>query len=244
MHVAFANSDLLSRLWLNRGLATLLREEALPPELSLLTGKEPGLGAGQVQRHEMQGRFPQRRAAPPPKQAPQTAPKPPKTVHVPHVSAVQSQPWPAIWQTLLGRVKQGHVVWTYRLLGSDLLQKQSPGLAERRAFLTRILKESPVYPQGTHTFWPYQLPEAAPCPELFWSGVSRLKAEAVMILGQEAGLALLGKTVVPYSQHHARGCHVVVFQDIQDLTQNLSLYGEMQKMLRDILGTIGLQPLA
>ena len=230
--MAFAKTHLLSRLWLKRGLQTLLASQALPPEKSLVNGKVP---SNRPLSRKLPSTEPLHRPKPQtPKAQPQVTPRPPRAYAT----------WPAIWQQLLERVKAGHVVWTYPLLGSDLLQQPSPGLAERRAFLGRIVKDQPVYPQGTHTFWPYQLSDGLAQPELFWAGVRQLKASVVMILGLEAGQKLLARPVVPYSQHHAYGCHVVVFQEIQDLAQNLALYGAMRKMQRDVLAALGLSPVA
>ncbi|MCR5813279.1 MAG: hypothetical protein K6G15_02130 [Desulfovibrio sp.] len=239
--MAFANTNLLSRLWQNKGLIALLQSQNLPLESSLLFGK----AAEPTRPLSSRPQVPQRPAATrrtaatarPASRSSQPQPKP-----MPGLSVLGVEAWPEIWQTLLQRVKVGRVVWTYPLLGSDLLQQASPGLVERRGFLTRILQDPPVYPPGTHTFWPFQLPKGSAQPEIFWSGVRRLGASVVMILGLEAGQTLLAKTVVPYSQHHAYGCHVMVFQEIQDLIHDLALYGEMRKMLRDILLTIGLRP--
>ncbi|MBO4334851.1 MAG: hypothetical protein J5846_03330 [Desulfovibrio sp.] len=231
--MAFANTHLLSRLWLKRGLLTLLASQALPPETSLVSGKTL---RSRPQPRKLPSSEPRLRPKPQaPKVQPQVTPlRPPRAFAT----------WPVLWQQLFERVKAGHVVWTYPLLGSDLWQKPSPGLAERRAFLGRLVKEPPVYPQGTHTFWPYQMADAVAQPELFWAGVRQLKASVVMILGLEAGQKLLSRPVVPYSQHHAYGCHVMVFQEIQDLAQNLALYGAMRRMQRDVLAALGLNPVA
>ncbi|MBQ7617307.1 MAG: hypothetical protein IJS50_00370, partial [Desulfovibrio sp.] len=121
-----------------------------------------------------------------------------------------SDKWPRKWQELLKSVQPGRVVWSYPKLGFDLRHFKTAGLEERRAFLQRLLSEKPRYPAGTHTFWPYILPEEeheknlAPNPELFWAGVRALGARVVFLLGPESGAHLV-QLDFPYAVKRAYG---------------------------------------
>ncbi|MCR4666122.1 MAG: hypothetical protein K5657_02380 [Desulfovibrio sp.] len=238
--MSFGTIGLLARLWQAKGLRVLLSENPVPPELSLLRygralqrGKETN---GRLLRANPARSMP-RRESPPTSSSPvserQGEPEDPLLAPV-GAPAV----WPDVWKKLLDGAKTGPVVWTYSSLGLDLLQRQTQGIDGRRGFLRRLLTQKPTFPAGTHTFWPYVLPNEAGdlCADadLFWAGVQALGGRVVMILGEEACAFLLKKRP-PYFQTRMHGVHVTVFQSVEILNADNALFTRMHAMAVDVI---------
>ena len=165
--------------------------------------------------------------------------------------------WPAPWRDLLGQTRPGHIVWTYWSLGPDIRDPATPGRAQRRAFLQRLLHDL-GHPAGTHTFWPVCLPPDpdalppvpedtalgalektppapayAPAPDVFWSGARQLRARGVVVLGSVAGQAAgLPGGLRPLQQLRHRGQLVWVLWDVENLLAQEQRYASMLAFLR------------
>lgn len=160
------------------------------------------------------------------------------------------QAWPAPWQKRLAATRPGLVVWTYWNLGRDLCNAgggDSQRL-ERSAFLKRLLGDL-AHPAGTHTFWPACLPvqagekgeeagagDFAPHAEAFWSGVHRLGARGVVVMGSAAAKALaLPGGLRPLQQTRHHGHLVWVLWDVEYLLHEEQRYTAMLAFLRQAL---------
>lgn len=126
--------------------------------------------------------------------------------------------WPEPWISLKNRrplPPAPLVLWTYAGLEDDLLGKPS---APRQKVIARLLKGL-QHPGGTHVFWPFALPQAAPVaenqpdienqPSLFWSGVALLRPRVLIVFGSVARDALfLPRSLRPHQQCRKSGCLV------------------------------------
>ena len=116
----------------------------------------------------------------------------------------------------------------------------------RRDFLKRILHESPCYPPGTHTFWPYRLVNNGALgkaePILFWSGVEAVQARIVICLGSDACTSLLGIEPAPYTIKRMYQFQVLIAQNIQELATQPNLYKQLMLMMRSILRKHAIHP--
>ena len=153
-----------------------------------------------------------------------------------------------MWAQRLNATRPGLIVWTYAALGQDLLGVQSEGLDKRRAFLSQLLRDL-NHPGGTHTFWPVILPESAepnapftPDADSFWAGMARLKARAVVALGDDAVQALgLPQPLGFMQQTIYRGALVLSVWDVADLLlgeASRSKYRSMLDYVRRFLSPI------
>ncbi|MBQ7456062.1 MAG: hypothetical protein IJS54_00410 [Desulfovibrio sp.] len=156
--------------------------------------------------------------------------------------------WPDTWKQLYSVVKPGLVVWTYPLLGCDLLKVDTTDRLIRREFFGRILQSHPLYPPGTHTFWPYCLPkngtlELVPDLALFWAGVVALKARLVMVVGNDAGQVVL-QSSTPFVQRHCRnGILATVVYDIAQMREDQGMFVRMLGTMRALLARIDILPM-
>lgn len=157
--------------------------------------------------------------------------------------------WPAPWQERLAATRPGLVLWTYWKLGRDLGGLRDEGQAARRAFFQRLLADL-GHPAGTHTFWPACLPtsftpgtaqadpdgDAPAHPDAFWSGVSRLGARGVVVMGSAAVKALaLPGNLRPLQQTRHCGHLVWVLWDVDYLLHEDQRYAAMLAFLRRAL---------
>ncbi len=239
MLVAFRFVDARSRLWRSRGLFFLLGE----PKNALCT-----YGIAQTPVAPVA-----RRQARPPVRPPQTHVEPRPTVPVePPRQIQQSQripfdKWPEQWQRIASQCKPGLVAWSYPHLGYDLCHVETTDLVIRRQFFSRIFSEQPSYPPGTYTFWPYALPNAdgelVVNRDIFLEGLLRLKAGAVILLGEEAGLCVAGTKMPNALSYLPHGIEAVVFQDIAKLRESAQLYNRMMGTGRTNVARHGIFPL-
>lgn len=142
---------------------------------------------------------------------------------------IPTDAWPENWRALLDRIRKGPVAWTYPELGLDLTGRASP---ERRECLNQLL-HSLHRRAGTHTFWPYALPEkpeSDPTPRLdiFWSGLRELGVKMLIIMGSTASnaIGLSGPDVRPLHSIRTNGCVICFtwdFAHIQEETIRLDL---------------------
>lgn len=246
--MAFRPVNATARIWQENGLRFILREK-LDPAFSLLT-------FGRAQSPQRPAYRPNASARPPQRPMPPKRPEPaepapgresPKPIFVkPDIPPFEA--WPPVWKTIGQSAKPGKVVWVYPQLGCDLLHRETTDLSIRRDFFVRILSEKPRYPQGTYTFWPYSLPTDSCCASLetdmrlFWAGVYRLQAQAVLLLGAEAGETVAGSTK-PYTQiilEH--GISAMVLNDIADLRESNMLFSRMMGMVRALLMRLNISP--
>lgn len=149
--------------------------------------------------------------------------------------------WPDVWQQRLQKTRPGRIVWTYWNLGNDLSGVDTPGRQERSAFFQRLL-QALQHPQGSHTFWPVCLPAAVPSAEeaalqanadVFWSGLPRLGARGVVIMGSAAVDAVqLPGGLRPLQHTIHRGHRVWVLWDVDNMLHENQRYGQMLAMLQ------------
>ncbi len=263
--MGFALVNPLAAQWEGRGLSCLLMPEGFDALTARQTGNttdaapRPGATAsgparrpgGEAtaggERRDRADRPTRPQHSAPPARDDETAARPaprPKTDAwrplPPHV-------WPAPWRQRLEQTRPGLILWTYRNLGPDLCDAQTPGRQERRGFLRRLLQDL-GHPAGTHTFWPVCLPPApdalpaAPVPDsdgypanadVFWSGARRLKARGVVVLGSAAAQAAgLPGGLRPPQQIFHRGLLVWVLWDVDNLLQFDRRYTSMLAFLR------------
>lgn len=254
--MAFADLNPLGALWQNRGLRCLLLPGDVPPERSL------GAALPQPARRNTQpvrptGPSRQSRAENPPiptqiaAEAGQTASTSLAAQAARNDDRWQPLPphvWPAPWRERLAATRPGLVVWTYWNLGRDICDAQGARdrqRLDRRAFLQRLLGDL-AHPAGTHTFWPACLPvqdtgEAdangfAPHPDAFWSGVHKLGARGVVVMGSAAVKALaLPGGLRPLQQTRHHGHLVWVLWDVEYLLHEEQRYTAMLAFLRQAL---------
>lgn len=148
--------------------------------------------------------------------------------------------WPDVWQQRLQKTRPGRIVWTYWNLGNDLSGVDTPGRQERSAFFQRLL-QALQHPQGSHTFWPVCLPAAPSAGEaalqanadVFWSGLPRLGARGVVIMGSAAVDAVqLPGGLRPLQHTIHRGHRVWVLWDVDNMLHESQRYGRMLAMLQ------------
>ncbi|MBQ7739492.1 MAG: hypothetical protein IJT59_07555 [Desulfovibrionaceae bacterium] len=219
--MAFEKVDLLGQIWRGRGLNFLFRPETVPLGFSLLNYGQA------LPKTVMKPRPPVNRPRPVPVAKQEQPPAP--NLKKPVVEAaswkkIAEADWPKEWSAIFNKLRPGKLVWTYPQLGADLLGSNHQGQAERRQFFIRIFQTKPIYPQGTHTFWPYLLDENATSPpnlDLFWSGVRALGGRVVLALGLEAGEAIF-KTKALYAPNHIHGFYGYILPTIDVLQQNES----------------------
>ena len=243
VYQAFTQINPVARVWQPRGLNWLL----LPHERAQAIQQ-----AAPAQRPQFQSR-PQAPNAPNTsarlEPAPQS-PDPPRETSPQRPVPVRNLPTqlPPAWAQRLQATRRGLIVWTYAALGQDLLGVQSEGLDKRRAFLSQLLRDL-NHPGGTHTFWPVILPESAepnapftPDADSFWAGMARLKARAVVALGDDAVQALgLPQPLGFMQQTIYRGALVLSVWDVADLLlgeASRSKYRSMLDYVRRFLSPI------
>lgn len=256
--MAFAYLNPQAAPWRAHGVRYLLAPGDLPPELSLCAEA----CAARPARHDVPrpGGVP---VAPRPTPAARPRPTPPAAPAAPAAPAVPAAPraqpprptgaepsaaawqplapalWPAPWQERLARTRPGLVAWTYWHLGGDLQEGAQAGKAERGAFFRRILQDL-GHPQGTHTFWPVCLPDAAGEPQanaaVFWSGLQALRSRGVIIMGSVAARAagLPGK-LEPLTHRMFRGRLVWILRDVDNMIGDEARYVQMRAFLRKAL---------
>ena len=143
--------------------------------------------------------------------------------------------WGEDWQALWNRLNmppRPMVLWTYASLGQDLTQAADPA---RRKVLGGMLAEL-HHPKGTHVFWPYSLPGAENCPEIFWSAVSLLAPRALLILGSDARDMLgLPKSLRPFCQERVRGRMVIQLHRPENLASDSAAFRSSVVFLSQIL---------
>lgn len=238
--MAFGRIDFCGALWQSKGIRWLLSQKPLSASLSLVGGKEKEPAkAPPMPRRPVPAWTPRKEEVPS---------SVPKSLSFPHERTLPKKippaEWAEDWKKVRASAKKGLVVWTYEELGGDLLGIESEGLAERRLFLTKVLQYPPVFPIGTHTFWPYALfrngvyePDAG----IFWTGVHELQAKIVVVLGAKAGQLLLGRET-PFTRLVVQGVQGIVFEDIAELKQDSARFEQMQSFLRSVLARSGIFP--
>ena len=178
--MAFAALNPLAALWRQRGLTCLLMPPGFdafaptPPTATAAAQAVPARDLAAPNQRRQNPPRPVRSAATGPSDRDRpaaTRPQQRAAVHafpseaVPAPASAVDAPWrplpphvwPAPWRDLLGQTRPGHIVWTYWSLGPDIRDPATPGRAQRRAFLQRLLHDL-GHPAGTHTFWPVCLP--------------------------------------------------------------------------------------
>ncbi|MBQ9536997.1 MAG: hypothetical protein IJU79_04310 [Desulfovibrionaceae bacterium] len=205
--MAFASIAPMAGVWMSQGLKYLLIPTKMPQAPAQAT-------------HKIQPRQTWKRPKEPAAPAPQVTLAASKRLPV--------NEWPESWQALLQKVQVGTLIWTYPELGLDLLKEPSQGVDTRRNFFGQLLRSKPMLPKGTHTFWPYMLPNLEPNPVLFWSGVRALGGKMVVALGREAGRILLAESIC-YKPQHIEGVLAFMLPDIATLTKDADVF---EKLLR------------
>ena len=278
--MAFAALNPLAALWRQRGLTCLLMPPGFdafaptPPTATAAAQAVPARDLAAPNQRRQNPPRPVRSAATGPSDRDRpaaTRPQQRAAVHafpseaVPAPASAVDAPWrpspppvrPAPWPHLLGQTRPGHIVWTYWSLGPDIRDPATPGRAQRRAFLQRLLHDL-GHPAGTHTFWPVCLPPDpdalppvpedtalgalektppapayAPAPDVFWSGARQLRARGVVVLGSVAGQAAgLPGGLRPLQQLRHRGQLVWVLWDVENLLAQEQRYASMLAFLR------------
>lgn len=250
--MAFAFLNSLAARWQQRGLTHLLiprgfdafAQTAAPTEKPRFPAQETrkfSFQKAKNTRPDPKTAEPVRSGAEAPKQGLPPAGHKPEPLLPP-------QHWPAPWRDLLRTTRPGRVLWTYAGLGLDLTREDTPGRGERRAFLARMLQDL-GYPPGTHTFWPVCLPDAPPdgrpdaalppcppAPEIFWAAAARLKARAVVVMGESVIEALgLHHSLAPL-QHIRHGRHLVWgLWSMDELLSGHTRYKSMLAFIRTAL---------
>lgn len=254
--MAFADLNPLGALWQSHGLRCLLLPGDVPPERSFSAAvPQPGCRNPRPVRPvypDDPRRAPRAEKSPVPArvaaEAGQTSPASrndglwqPLPPHV----------WPAPWRERLAATRPGLVVWTYWNLGRDICDAQGARdrqRLDRRTFLQRLLGDL-AHPAGTHTFWPTCLPVQdtgdmnaadangfAPHAGAFWSGVRKLGARGVVVMGSAAAEALaLPSGLRPLQQTRHHGHLVWVLWDVEYLLHEEQRYTAMLAFLRQAL---------
>jgi hypothetical protein len=91
-------------------------------------------------------------------------------------------PWSTVWSTLSPPYT---MVWTYWQLSEDL----GPSPDQQRRTLFKTILTSLCWPRGSVAFWPltsYAPPDHTPRLDIFWSGVSALQAQMIVVFGARA----------------------------------------------------------
>ncbi|MBQ7607194.1 MAG: hypothetical protein IJU76_04420 [Desulfovibrionaceae bacterium] len=246
--MAFRIVDARARLWQARGLHYLLGEQknalltygvrqarSFAPEARPVRPVRPAYQyQGQSSARPAQVRRPEAPVAKKPVEQ--------KT----DFEVVPFEKWPEAWQKIGLSAKPGNVAWSYPYLGYDLGGVETTDRTIRREFFIHIFSEKPPYPLETYTFWPYALPnehgELVTNLPIFLAGLVRLKAQAVILLGEEAGLQVLSMGT-PYSHRNLpHGIGAMVFQDIAKLRESDQLYKRMMGMVRTLMARFGIFP--
>lgn len=254
--MAFADLNPLGALWQSRGLRCLLLPGDVPPERSFSAVlPQPTRRNPQPVRpaHPAEPRRPTRaeNSAAPTRVAAEAGQTSPASRHDGRWQPLPPHVWPAPWRERLAATRPGLVVWTYWNLGRDICDAQGARdgqRLDRRAFLQRLLGDL-AHPAGTHTFWPACLPvqdagEAdaadangfAPHADAFWSGVHKLGARGVVVMGSAAAKALaLPGGLRPLQQTRHHGHLVWVLWDVEYLLHEEQRYTAMLAFLRQAL---------
>ena len=243
--MAFADINLQGVVWREKGLNLLL----LPPCVSARS--LPGAARAQVasqprstsrREHGKKERYPC---------APNRNPEGQnslQTAQPPDRQPLPQNAWPEEWQKRLLATRPGNIVWTYWELGRDVCLTPN---AARRAFFQRLLTDL-AHPAGTHTFWPPCLPadtepSAIPPsplseagftanPDVFWSGVDKLGARGVVVMGEAAVKALnLPEEFNNFAQIHHQGHFVWMLHDVGDILREEKFYRSILEFLRNAL---------
>lgn len=258
--MAFALLNPLAAPWQHLGLRYLLAPADLPPELSLCGSSSEtaapapsGTRSAPVPPSAPAARRPgcpaPQSVAAPADSRPHAAPQADRTPSARAGHAWQPLApalWPDAWQQRLRQTRPGRIVWTYWNLGNDLSGVETPGRQQRSAFFQRLL-QALHHPAGSHTFWPVCLPAsgqpaqngpAAPQPQadVFWSGLPRLGARGVVIMGSAAVDAVqLPGSLRPLQHTIYRGHRVWVLWDVDNMLSESQRYSQMLAMLRQAL---------
>ena len=257
--MAFADLNPLGALWQSRGLRCLLLPGDVPPERSFSAvlpqperrNTQPVRPASSARpAHPAEPRRPPRaeNSAAPTRVAAEAGQTSPASRHDGRWQPLPPHVWPAPWRERLAATRPGLVVWTYWNLGRDICDAQGARdrqRLDRRAFLQRLLGDL-AHPAGTHTFWPACLPvqdagEAdangfAPHADAFWSGVHKLGARGVVVMGSAAVKALaLPGGLRPLQQTRHHGHLVWVLWDVEYLLHEEQRYTAMLAFLRQAL---------
>lgn len=162
---------------------------------------------------------------------------PKKTPALPYLPP---EAWPLAWQQRYEKTKPATIVWTYPQLGEDMCTPQNPGRQERGAFIARLLRDF-GHAAGTHTWWPLSLPSSPTAGEdkaeanatLFWSGVKRLGARGVAMLGTAAAAAAgFSDNIRPPRSLFYHGYTVWLLWDVAALQHSETIYQSMLTFLR------------
>lgn len=246
--------------WSHAGVACLLADAPLPPELGLLASLPPAAGpaAAPVGNQAAAPVAPVARSAPVtsvvspdpsrrPVSRPSTRPAPaaprgeqPRGTHPELPAFVPLEHWPPLWRERLRATGKAPVLWTYLELGEDFYGTPNP---QRRALFGRLLRDL-GHKSGTHSFWPCALPaqpakggQAVLTPDagLFWSGVRELGARALLVFGEAAFAAMGIAPLAPLRQVRRQGLLIMSLPPAEELVANPGRYAPMLSFVRTAL---------
>lgn len=224
-------SSLAGQIWRDFGILHILdarpldrgaaRASMASPAVANPVAAQPVVHASQPHSAPATPRVPP--AAPPAKPA---APAPSATRPPAKLDAARTAPfpppWDRCWELATQRVPRAATVWTYFMLGQDLLGdgEDAPKVQRRQAI--RRLIASLGWPRGAIAFWPLAVPLAGrydTAMRLFWQGVQRLDATRVFGFGKECEELLnLGYPVRQCVQHTRRG-RIIYLPDVESLLE-------------------------
>lgn len=137
--------------------------------------------------------------------------------------------WPESWQKAFTRTSPAPLLWSYHSLGLDM--EGGPDSKLRSTLLRRLIGQLNL-PRGSSVFWPCAVPVAQPpigkrlnaAPDIFFSGVTLLKPQLLILFGSQAvaDIGIEGKPAY-FSQTFVDGKILVLLPDLEQLDGDASV---------------------